>query len=177
MMPSTFDSAAGRGAFPRSVLRAKTPVTSNRTAESGATAMAQEPVRRAGIHCRADGLVSARQRGFDVSTSGAESAGAPSVRHRRPRARQVRKARAASASTPSTSTRGAANSIANGMPSSRRQNRDDQSRVGVSQRKVFDDRGYSLDEELHGGGSRRLFGRQPRRRHEISSTDLLTLWW
>jgi hypothetical protein len=46
----------------RTVLRAKIPATSNRTAASGATAMAREPVRRTGIHCGADGWVSARWR-------------------------------------------------------------------------------------------------------------------
>ncbi len=53
-LQSAFDSIAGvRAVHARSILRAETP--SNRTAASGATAMAQEPVRRAAIYCRAAG--------------------------------------------------------------------------------------------------------------------------
>jgi len=43
-------------------------------------------------------------------------------------------------------------------------NRDDQRGVRIGQREVFDDRGYSLDEELHGGEIRRFGGGQLRRR-------------
>ena len=40
----------------------------------------------------------------------------------------------------------------------------DQRGVRIGQREVFDDRGYTLDEQLHGGESRRLRGRQSGRR-------------
>ena len=39
-------------------------------------------------------------------------------------------------------------------------NLDDQRGVRIGQREVFDDRGYTLDEQLHGGESRRLRGGQ-----------------
>ena len=42
-------------------------------------------------------------------------------------------------------------------------NLDDQWGVRIGQREVFDDLGYTLDEQLHGGKSRRLGGRQPGR--------------
>ena len=38
-------------------------------------------------------------------------------------------------------------------------NRDYQWGVGIGKREVFDNRGYTLDEELHGGESRRFRGR------------------
>ena len=43
-------------------------------------------------------------------------------------------------------------------------NLDDQRGVRVGQREVFDGRSHALDEQLHGGKSRRLGGRQPGRR-------------
>jgi hypothetical protein len=43
-------------------------------------------------------------------------------------------------------------------------NLDDQRGVRIGQREVFDDLGYTLDEQQHGGKSRRLGGRQPGRR-------------
>ena len=54
--------------------------------------------------------------------------------------------------------------MASGKPSSLPANLDDRRGVRIGQREVFDDRGYALDEQLHGGESRRLRGRQSGRR-------------
>jgi len=82
------------------------------------------------------------------------------ARRRVPNSGKLWSNRAARPSTPSTSTRGAANSIASGKTVQPAANLADEQGVRIGQREVVDNCGDAFDKQLYRGESRRLGGRQ-----------------